>query len=273
MLDELAHHRYEVTFVEDDDVGETLSPERPYHPLGNGVGLGCPKRREDCLNADVPGASDEVLPEASVSISYQELGLNAPGRGLDHLAPRPVGGGMSCHVEVHDRSATVINKEEDIQVLEGRGVDGEEVARPYVGSVIGEKGSPGLRWRVSPSLEPIAPHGLGAKLESQREKLTADPTGAPAWILLCDAHNQIAQLGRDTRPPPRAVATLECPVAFPSEAMPANDRVWLDDNQGISPTWPEPREKDPDEPVSLCETRSGFPTLVDGELVPQGGDL
>jgi hypothetical protein len=55
--------------------------------------------------------------------------------------------------------------------------------------------------------------------------------------------------------------------------MPANDRVRLDDDQGISPAGPEPREKDPDEPVPLCETRSGFPTLVYGELVPQSGVL
>ena len=53
----------------------------------------------------------------------------------------------------------------------------------------------------------------------------------------------------------------------------AKDRVWLDDDQGISPARPEAREKDPDEPVPLCETRSGFTTLVDGELVAQGGDL
>ena len=143
MLDELAEHRTKVTLVHHDDVVEALSPEGSYHPLGNGVGLGCPKGREDCLNADVPGASDEILSEAGVSVSDQELGLNAPRRGLDHLVPRPVCGGMSCHVEVHDRSVAVIYKEEDVEGSEGQGVNDEEVTGPDVWSVIRKKRSPG----------------------------------------------------------------------------------------------------------------------------------
>jgi hypothetical protein len=60
----------------------------------------------------------------------QVAGVLAPGRGLDHLAPDPSGGGVGGHVEVKQAAAVVADQEEDIESLEGQGLNHEEVSCP-----------------------------------------------------------------------------------------------------------------------------------------------
>ena len=79
-------------------------------------------------------------------------------------------------------SPAMLDEEEDVERLEEESVHREEVAGPDLGSVILQKGAPGLgRWRP-PCLVQVAAHGLAANLEAESEQFTADALGAPERI-------------------------------------------------------------------------------------------
>ena len=173
-----------MSFVQHDDVVETLSSKRPHNPLGNGVRLRCPKRRHDRLDANGTRATNECLSEARISIPDNVAGLATPRRGLNHLPPRPLCGCMPSHIEVDDSATPVLDEEEHVQRLERQGVDGEEVTSPDLRSVISKERSPSLRWRPSTSLMSIATNGLGANVEAQGKELATNSFRAPMRVLL-----------------------------------------------------------------------------------------
>ena len=78
--------------VQDDAVDETFLAERPHHALGNSVRLWTTERAEHNLDTNRSRPSHEALTEAGVTVTEEEPRLLAPGRGLDELAPYPVGG-------------------------------------------------------------------------------------------------------------------------------------------------------------------------------------
>src|SRR5262245_61049421 len=71
-------------------------------------------------------------------------GVLAPGRGFDHLAPHPGGGRMSGHVEVEQAAPAVADQKEDVEGLEGQGLNHEHISCPDGLDMVGEEGAPAL---------------------------------------------------------------------------------------------------------------------------------
>ena len=89
VLDVLTKHPPQMPFVDGDDVIEALAPERPDHPLGDGVGVRRVQRSQNRLDPDPSSACDEVPAIATVAVSDEEPWLLTPGGRLDHLPPDP----------------------------------------------------------------------------------------------------------------------------------------------------------------------------------------
>ena len=89
VLDVLTKHPPQMPFVDGDDVIEALAPERPDHPLGDGVGVRRAHRSQNRLDPDPSSACDEVPAIATVAVSDEEPWLMTPGGRLDHLPPDP----------------------------------------------------------------------------------------------------------------------------------------------------------------------------------------
>ena len=70
---------------------------------------------------------------------------------------------MSLHLEVHQLSTAVADEEEDIEGLEGQGLDDEEVGGPDRISVVGEEGPPALAGWTGVTASTIAADGAGAQ--------------------------------------------------------------------------------------------------------------
>jgi hypothetical protein len=51
--------------------------------------------------------------------------------------------------------------------------------------------------------------------------------------------------------------------------LPAHDRIWLNENQGVSPTAPNLRQTDPEQPIPLRQHRPFAFLLESGQLQPQ----
>ena len=79
VLDVLTRHPPQMPFVDGDDVIEALAPERPDHPLGDGVGVRRAHRSQNRLDPDPSSACDEVPAIATVAVSDEEPWLLTPG--------------------------------------------------------------------------------------------------------------------------------------------------------------------------------------------------
>src|ERR1700675_3819080 len=93
------------------------------------------------------------------------------------------------------------------------------------------RGSP-----VAPSLRfgrPIGAHCAWRNFDTQlHRQLRCHTRLSPSWILLCHLHYEFADVLRKSWP---ARLRLPFPEQLETLAMPADQRLWFDDYQGISP--------------------------------------
>src|SRR5262249_56458737 len=119
--------------------------------------------------------------------------------------------------------------------------------------MIGQEGPPALRWRPTP-VHIACDRGL-RDCETELEQFTMNVWCTPEMI--CTAHraDEIAQLGRDSRPANR-LAGSPAPVRLEPRAMPADDRLWAENcnraEDGREPTI-EPNKQ---EAIGIAELRS-----------------
>ena len=119
VLDVLTKHPPPMPFVDGDDVIEALAPERPDHPLGDGVGVRRAHRSQNRLDPDPSSACDEVPAIATVAVSDQEPWLLTPGGRLDHLPPDPGRDRVLRDVPVPDAAPAVVDHDEHGERAEG----------------------------------------------------------------------------------------------------------------------------------------------------------
>ncbi len=99
----------------------------------------------------------------------------APGCGFDHLATDPSGSRMSGHVEVEQAATVVADQEEDVEGVEGQGLDREEICCPDGLSVVGKvrqlwlggRDGPGRQWRrMERALTPVSSWSSSPQMRS-----------------------------------------------------------------------------------------------------------
>ena len=187
VLDVLTKHPPQMPFVDGDDVIEALAPERPDHPLGDGVGVRRAHRSQNRLDPDPSSACDEVPAIATVAVSDEEPWLLTPGGRLDHLPPDPGHDRVLRDVPVPDAAPAVVDHDEHVERAEGERLDREQIGGPDAGRVVAEKRAPRLTRRSPERLLTVAAHGAGADLEAKGTQLADDADGAPPWMLSGDA--------------------------------------------------------------------------------------
>ena len=117
VLDVLTKHPPQMPFVDGDDVIEALAPERPDHPLGDGVGVRRAHRSQNRLDPDPSSACDEVPAIATVAVSDEKPWLLTPGGRLDHLPPDPGRDRVLRDVPVPDAAPAVVDHERVVGTL------------------------------------------------------------------------------------------------------------------------------------------------------------
>ena len=86
VLDVLTKHPPQMPFVDGDDVIEALAPERPDHPLGDGVGVRRAHRSQNRLDPDPSSAVGPAQPHQfrplvarqALSVALVDIGLPQP---------------------------------------------------------------------------------------------------------------------------------------------------------------------------------------------------
>ena len=135
----------EVLFAEDDDVIQTLAPDRADEALREGVLPRAVRRRQDFTDAHALEALPEHVPVDRVAVA-EEVGRGGVVReGVHDLLGRPGRGGMLGDIEVEEPSRLSRRR----QSLRGWGHDESESVFP---GGPGAGGADGIRARVGACL-------------------------------------------------------------------------------------------------------------------------
>lgn len=178
----LAQHGEQMPLIDDDEVIQTLSPQRADHAFGDGVGLGSVNWCEQGLNAHQRRLGIEAAAIAAVAITDHVLRLLAPWCGFSQLLPNPLCCRVGGHVQVNEPAPAMRDEDDDVERLHGDGLNREEVGRPDVGCVVPEESSPGLRRWAAVDRSAVAPDGPGAYLIAQLAQFADDAHAAPERV-------------------------------------------------------------------------------------------
>src|SRR2546428_9616099 len=118
-----------MAFTQNEDMVQTLPPDRADEPLREGILPRAVGRREDFADPHALDASSKRLAVDAVAIA-EEVGRRGVVREcVDELLGGPGGGGMLGAVEVDDAPAMVVEHEQDEQDARLSGVRGGEIDR------------------------------------------------------------------------------------------------------------------------------------------------
>ncbi len=167
--------------------------------------------------------------------------------------------------EVDDLPSPVTDHKPGIQQSEPNGRDDQRVHRSDAVLVIAKKRPPLLALIVvRTSLREVSRDGGEADRDPKLFEFGPDFPGAPA-VLIRESTNEGLHLRRN-RGSSGSWLRARSPVEPETLAMPADNGVWLDDDQDLSPARPEFRQKDPEDPIDRSD--SGL-----GSLLGEGGKL
>jgi len=140
------------------------------------------------------------------------------------------------------------NATECKQALERQGWNQAEIDRRDGVCMVVQECPPRLRWRPSAPDHVFGDRRLG-DLEPELEQFTMDARGAPQWVLLAHPLDEFAQLTANSGPPWPS-ARFPAPIRPKPGAMPAQDRVRLNDAGQTEQAWPEPSHPYHQRPVT-----------------------
>jgi hypothetical protein len=172
----------QMSFAKDEDVIQTLAPDRADQPLREGVLPWAVRRRQDFTDAHALHALPEHVPVDRVAIA-EEVGRRGVVReGVHDLLSGPVGSGVFGHVEVDDAPAMVNEHDEHEEDAQARGGNREEVEGDQISDMVGEECPPRLR-RLGTSLRHQPGDGSLGHVDTELQELAMDSWGAPEGVL------------------------------------------------------------------------------------------
>ena len=212
VVDELGQDILEVPPAEDQQLVETLAPDRAHPALSERVGARAPVGRPGYADAFAAEDLVEGGGELGVAIVEQELHRerafsDLPGQ-VASLLGDPVAGRMERAAGEMDAAAADLDEEEDVELGQPDGVDDEEVGGEEVIAVLADELPPGAMAATGSGREAVAAeqasNGEVGAAPAELEDLALDTTVAPARVLASDAEDQLAELVPGGRAPGRA---------------------------------------------------------------------
>jgi len=273
VVDEGVEQAAEVVLVQDDDVVEQFTPDGADESLGDPVLPRAPVAGPRRLHLHRTQCRHHPVRERGAAIEDHEPRCRLEWEGITKLLSDPGGGRARRDGAAGYVAPAVADDEEHVDDLERRGRDGEEVHGGDPGAVIPEEGRPSLAsLRGARQVAKIARDAALGDLEAEAEQFSVDAGRAPG-ILRGHPPDESADLAREGRPAgARAPPGQPVPVDAEAGAVPAHDRIRLDDGEGLGPTAPEAAQQDPEDPiggpdVGMSSTGEGGQLLAEGQIL------
>src|SRR2546427_3236340 len=125
-----------MAFTQNEDMVQTLPPDRADEPLREGILPRAVGRREDFADPHALNASPKRRPVDAIAIA-EEVGRRGVVRErVDELLGGPGGGGMLGDVEVEDTAAVVGEHDQDEKDAEPSAGHDEEIDRDQVADMV-----------------------------------------------------------------------------------------------------------------------------------------
>src|SRR2546428_12552056 len=192
----------QVPFAEDEDVIQTLAPNRADEPLREGILPGAVSRREDFTYAHALHALAERVAVDGGAIAEKKGRGRIVREGAADLLGRPGSSGLLGDVEVEDAPAIVCEHDKGEQDTQGPRRNDEEIDGDQVADVIGQERAPGLRGRCA-ALREEPGDGAFGHVDAEFQELTMDSRGTPEGIGRGHLYDKSRDLGVDPRAAPR----------------------------------------------------------------------
>jgi hypothetical protein len=119
--------------------------------------------------------------------------------------------------------------------------------------------------------EAIAPQNSSLReIEAKHFQLSMNAQCTPGRVLADHAKNEFAQFPADTfSPSSGSMPRNPRPIQLEPRSMPTNDSLWLDKDQRLLPSRPEPAQCHPEQSVRSCKSRLRMLPLQNAKLLPQ----
>ena len=226
-----AQDALEVPCVHDKEMVEALGSDGSHKPLGVGIRIRRPEwRLEDTgtfRSKDLIEAGDVL----GVPVADEILGLDALVDDVTGHVPGLLGDpgrmGMGGDAGDPDPSAAELDEEQDVEALQQKRVDGEEVGGDDVGGLGPQERPP--RGAASPRSRPkvVILHDPGDRasrqVDTELDQLTLDAAISPPGVLSSQAHHEGRDFVIDARTSWSAVRVSPAPSH--QTAMPGEQRL------------------------------------------------
>ena len=167
-----------MTFVQDDDVVQTLAPDRADYPFDVRILPGGSGSRHDFLDAHGGNRGPEGRAGNAVSVPDQVPRPCGPGEGLPDLLCNPRGRRLYRDRNMHDPAPVMAKHHEDEENGERRRRGGEKVDGHQASDLVPQKRSPRLRgWPRVP--DHVLGDGCLGNPDPELERLAVDPGRTP----------------------------------------------------------------------------------------------
>jgi len=269
----LPEHAGEVALAEDQDVIQALAPYAPQEALAHRIRPWRTIGRSHDRDATRRRHPREGRPESAVVV-VDEIPRALVERGrLAELLRDPGVRRVPRHAHMDDAPGRQGDDEEGEQGSEGQIRDWQEVARPDVTGVVAQERRPGLPPRARGN--GTAQVGLDGPLrhpDTELQELAAYPFGTPERILGRQPPDQGDGLRRERRAA-RPRARLPSPERAEARVVPAQQRLRLDDEEGLPPGAGPAGEQHQERAIRRRRGRALDPTAQHDQLVAQEGVL
>src|SRR5271169_354798 len=221
----------QMRFAPDDDMIETLTPDRSDQPFGKAVLPGRGWRGR--LVPDTHGAQSACDDAAidPIPIADEVARSFIPRKGLRYLTSNPFCRRICCDVNPDEVSAVEPDDDEGIEQVETDRWNNEQVHGGNVRRVVTQEGSPSLAGR-----RPPFDHVLGdarlRDLKPELEQFAVNAWRTPKWILHAHPPDQYAQLCVDLRSA-SLCGRLPTPVAAKTGPVPTHECLGPDDCENL----------------------------------------
>ncbi len=102
------------------------------------------------------------------------------------------------------------------------------------------------------------------------EQLSMNSRGSPQGIGTTHVSDELLNRDIDGGTTRFLHSTFPGPITPEALPMPADDRLWLHNEESLGPVTPESGQHDPEHPISGCEVWSFGRMVQDRELLPKG---
>ena len=223
------------------------------------------------LNAETLHCLDHFIIELWAPIEDPVAGGRIIGKRLAQLLNDPCTCRMASHLALKNTPSVMRDDEKAVEHSEGQRRHSKEIHRGDGLTMIAQKGRPSFGWLRTPRRSPHpAQHGSLRKIEAKHFQFAVDARCTPCGIIRDHAKDQLAQFLADAfsacpNPTPREPRPIELEPC----TMPANDCLWLDDDQRVLPFRPESPQDHPEQLIGGGDLRARMPLLHSDKLLAE----